>query len=59
MDPIRFEEDLKITIQDLGWRSEQRYLAREDDMASVAYWYQTLPTNPFPELPSRNEMEII
>ena len=26
MDPIRFERDLKVTIQDLGWRREGRYL---------------------------------
>jgi len=26
---------------------------RSDDYASVAYWYQTLPTTPFPPLPSR------
>lgn len=59
MDPIRFEGNLRVTIQDLGWRGEGRYLSRQDDMASVAYWYQTLPTTPFPKLPSRNEMEII
>jgi hypothetical protein len=59
MDSIRFEEDLRITLQDLGWRNGQKYLPRRDDMASVAYWYQTLPTNPFPQLPSREEMEII
>lgn len=59
MDPVRFEEDMKVTIQDLGWRREGRYLARRDDFYSVAYWYQTLPTKPFPKLPSRNDMEII
>lgn len=30
---------------------------RSDDYASVAYWYQTLPTSPFPEFPSRKERE--
>ncbi len=59
MDPIRFEKDLRVTIQDLGWRSEGRYLARRDDIYTVAYWYQTLPTAPFPEFPSRDETEII
>lgn len=28
---------------------------RSDDYSSVAYWYQSLPTNPFPELPGRKE----
>lgn len=59
VDPIRFESDLKVTIQDLGWRSGGRYLPREDDFASVAYWYQTLPGEPFPELPGVNELEVI
>lgn len=28
---------------------------RSDDYCSVAYWYQELPTNPFPELPDRKK----
>jgi hypothetical protein len=59
MDPIRFEEDLKVTIQALGWRSGGRYLPLQDDISSVAYWYQTLPVAPFPELPDRDYLEII
>ncbi len=59
MDPVRFEEDLKVTVQALGWRSGHRYLALQDDIASVAYWYQTLPTAPFPPLPDRDGLEII
>ena len=60
MDPVRFERDLRVTCQALGWRSEgRRYLPLQDDIASVAYWYQTLPTNPFPELPDRDFLEII
>lgn len=61
-DPIRFEHDLRVTIQALGWRTEykdRRYLPLQDDIASVAYWYQTLPTAPFPELPDRDYLEII
>lgn len=59
MDPIRFKKKLKVTIQALGWRSGRRYLPLQDDLASVAYWYQTLPAKPFPELPSRNYLEIV
>jgi hypothetical protein len=58
-DPIRFQQDLRVTIQALGWRSYGRYLPLQDDMASVAYWYQTLPTAPFPELPGRDELEVV
>lgn len=58
-DPVRFESDLRVTIQALGWRSEARYLPLQDDIASVAYWYQTLPAAPFPVLPGKDELEII
>jgi len=58
-DPIRFETDLRVTIQALGWRSGGRYLPLQDDIASVAYWYQTLPTAPFPPLPDKDYLEII
>jgi len=58
-DPIRFDDDIAVTIQALGWRSHGRYLPLQDDIASVAYWYQTLPTAPFPDLPDRDDLEII
>ena len=58
-DRVFFSEDLKVTMQALGWRSEERYLPLQDDIASVAYWYQTLPHQPFMELPDRNKREII
>lgn len=58
-DPIRFEHDLRIEVQALGWRSGGRYLPLQCDIASVAYWYQSLPTAPFPRLPERDFLEII
>ena len=57
MDPIRFEKSLKVTIQDLGWRSGGRYLLQHSDISSVVYWYQTEPHAPFPKLPSKDELE--
>ena len=59
MDPIRFQSELKVTIQALGWRSGGRYLPLQDDIASVAYWYQTLPTVPFAPLQDKDYLEII
>ena len=63
MDPIRFQQDLRVTIQALGWRStlggERRYLPLQDDIASTAYWYQTEPHAPFPALPDPNYLEVI
>lgn len=58
MDPIRFDKNLKVTIQDLGWRSGGRYNAQKSDISSVSFWYQTEPHAAFPELPSRDELEI-
>ena len=59
VDPIRFEQDLRVTMQALGWRSERRFLPGQHDICSVAYWYQMLPTPAFPELPDRNGLEIV
>ena len=58
-DPIRFESDLKVTIQALGWREGGRYLPMQDDISSVAFWYQTIPHAPFPALPDKDYLEVI
>lgn len=55
-DPVRFKTDIRVTCQCLGWSLDRRYLPRQDDIASVAYWYQTLPGQPFPELPDRDRL---
>jgi len=57
-DPIRFDNDLKVTIQALGWTGDGRYLPLRDDIASVAYWYQTEPHQTFPALPTKDELEV-
>ena len=57
-DPIRFSEKLKVTIQALGWQKHGRFLPLQDDIASVAYWYQTLPTAAFPQLPDADGLAI-
>ena len=57
-DPIRFQRDLRVTIQALGWWASGgtgKFQALTDDIASVAYWYQALPTLPLPPLPSLND----
>jgi hypothetical protein len=58
MDPVRFDKDLKVTIQDLGWHADGRYMPLQDDIASVAYWYQVEPHNPFPKLPAKDQLEV-
>ncbi|CAH0120666.1 MULTISPECIES: glycoside hydrolase family 172 protein [unclassified Paenibacillus] len=59
MDPIRFEEELKVTIQALGWRSGGRYLPLQDDIASTAFWYQAEPHAAFMPLPGNDGLEVI
>ncbi|MDF2190227.1 glycoside hydrolase family 172 protein [Paraflavitalea sp. CAU 1676] len=56
-DPVRFEKDLKITIQDLGWKSGGRYLQQQSDISSVVFWYQLEPHASFPKLPVKDELE--
>jgi hypothetical protein len=58
VDPIRFQENLAVTIQALGWRDNGGFLPLRDDIASVAFWYQQLPHAPFPALPGNEELEI-
>ena len=58
MDPIRFEKDLRVTIQALGWRNDRRYLPLQDDISSVSFWYQAEPHAPFPRLPEKDYLEI-
>lgn len=58
-DPVRFQSDLRVTIQALGWREGGRYLPLQDDIASVAFWYQEEEAAPFPALPDRDSLEII
>ena len=57
-DPIRFEKDLKVTIQALGWRNDGRYLPLQDDIASVVFWYQLEPHTTFPKLPEKDKLEV-
>lgn len=57
-DPIRFDKDLKVTIQALGWRDGGRYLPLQDDIATTVFWYQTEPHNPFPPLPDKDHLEV-
>ena len=54
-DPIAFKTSIKVTFEHFGWMSpdenkENRahsWNEREDDMATVAYWYQRGPSRQF------------
>lgn len=64
-DPIVFNKKIKVTIETYGWMSpdenEEReahsWNKREDDYASVAYWYQTgTPTHMEPVVPAEERV---
>jgi hypothetical protein len=57
VDPVRFEKNLKITIQDLGWKTGGRYLVQRSDIAATVFWYQTEPHTAFQALPARDELD--
>jgi len=46
-----------VTIQALGWRKDGRYLPLQDDIASVAFWYQREPHIPYPTLSELDKLE--
>ena len=54
MDPIVFDEEIRVTIQQLGV-CHKGLFERQDDVSSVAYWYQTLPHQQFKPLPPKEE----
>lgn len=62
-DPIRFRSELRVTLQALGWApawdGRPRFLPLRDDIASTVFWYQTEPHAPFPELPGRDQLEVV
>lgn len=61
LDPIRFERDLTVDIQALGWRTDpsgaRRYLQRHDDIASTAFFYLDRPTTNRPPSPDFEDLE--
>ncbi len=63
MDPIRFQKDLRVTIQALGWANrswdDPRYLPLQDDIASTAFWYQVEPHVPFNKVFTIRDVEVI
>ncbi len=52
-DPVRFASSLKVTMQALGWWPTGKYQPLSDNIASVAYWYQSEPHAAQPPLQNR------
>jgi hypothetical protein len=60
MDAIQFDQDIKVDIQDLGWLiTGEKYMPRQDDIASVAYFYLDKPSlGNMKPLPSREGLLV-
>ena len=54
LDAIRFEQDIKVTLQQIG-SCHRGLFERQDDVSSVAYWYQNEPHILYSELPVKEE----
>lgn len=65
-DPIVFQRGIRVTFEHWGWISpdenrEHKSMSwneREDDYASVAYWYQTGEPSPQPRVPHARERRL-
>ena len=47
INALPFSKSIRVTLEH-GTEND-----KSNDYASTAYWYQTLPTKPFPDLPGR------
>ena len=56
-DPIFWEKECRITIQQIGWsrEAENNLFERQDDWSCATFWYEPVPSEPLPELPSAEE----
>ena len=53
-DPISFKKNLRVTFQNIGNNDISLY-EREDDVSTVAYWYQKEPHNKFTPILKRED----
>ena len=54
LDPIFFDENLKVTLQQIG-PGPGGLFERQDDLSSVAYWYQSEPHKSFEKILDREK----
>ena len=53
-DPIYWEKECRVTIQQIGWSPnvKNHLFERQDDWSSATFWYEPIPSNHLPEIPS-------
>jgi len=61
-DPIYWNEECRMTIQQIGWSRElpdnpdEHLYERQDDWCAAAFWYEPIPSQPLP-LPALLSLE--
>ena len=65
-DPVRFTKSLRVEIEDAGWISKDElkeganegFVERNDDFATVAFWYQVGQPKRFTTLPPAKDRKL-
>ena len=50
-DPIYWNKDARITIQQIGYKKVEWLYERQDDWSAATFWYEPVPSAPLPEFP--------
>lgn len=56
---INFKSRIKVSLKNLGWNPEGGYMARQDDISTVSYFYMKKPTPPFRELQDADYIMVL
>jgi hypothetical protein len=49
-DPVYWNKDIRVTIQQIGASKERGYFERQDDWSATTFWYEPVPSEPLPTL---------
>jgi len=57
VDPVYWQRDCRITIQQIGWSPEApgNLYERQDDWSAATFWYEPIPSAPLLALPRLKE----
>ncbi len=58
-DAIHFDEDIRVEIQVLGWRSKGRYFPMQCDVSAVSFFYLDKTSAVRPAFPDADGLEIV
>ncbi len=50
-DPVYWKKNVRITIQQIGYKRRVRLFERKDDWTTTTFWYEPVPSNRLPDLP--------